>query len=257
MSDFDVAVQNYDKQFTHSIVGLEQRKQVWKCIEKLKIAPSSTVLEINGGTGEDAYRWSQLGHRIHSTDISAEMVKRAGEKFPELHFTPLDFKDIQTHNGTYDIVFSNFGGLNCASPEELKRFMSDVATKLNPNGQLIMIIMGKKCWWDRWYMKRKTGSKETSHRRNTSAPVEVMVDGVSVKTWYYAPHDIKAFASNHFTLQKVRPIGLFVPPSYLAPYFEKKKTIFSILSGLDRGLGLPFWSNQADHYFISFTKKHS
>lgn len=254
MQDFDAAAQNYDEQFTHSIVGKEQRKQVWKYLRKLKITPVSNVLEVNCGTGEDASIWAKDGHKVIATDISSGMVRKAREKYPDITFEVMDVENIASKEGDFDIIFSNFGGLNCIAPKALSDFIEKAAQKLTSNGKLIMVIMGKKCWWDRWYMKRKN---KDHNRRNSSGPVQVMVDGQSVSTWYYSPKQMKAFAKSHFDLQKIKPIGLFVPPSYLAPYFERKKSLFGLLRFLDKCFSFPSLSNQADHYFICLTKKDS
>jgi ubiquinone/menaquinone biosynthesis C-methylase UbiE len=249
MSDFDNAAPLYDEQFTHTTVGKAQRDQVWKVIKKIAPTKDSNVLEINCGTGEDADKWAQLGHSIHATDLSAGMIKTAQQKFPELTFSVLDAREIGSIGQSHDIIFSNFGGLNCLSPEELENFLSDSISAVTPNGKLILVIMGKKCTWDRVFMVLKRKWKERK-RRNTNDFISVHVDGTQVKTWYYSPKDIRSMAQGKYRVTKQKPIGLFVPPSYLSGYFKRKKNLLSFLRFLDKWLSFPSLSNYSDHYLI-------
>jgi ubiquinone/menaquinone biosynthesis C-methylase UbiE len=83
--------------------------------------PNSNILELNSGTGEDALYFAALGHRVHATDIAPGM-QQALRKKADAHqlsqsistelcsFTQLS----QLKNkGPFDLVFSNFAGLNC------------------------------------------------------------------------------------------------------------------------------------------------
>jgi len=254
MENFDQAAEFYDNQFTNTKVGIAQREQVWKSISKLKISTSAKVLEINCGTGEDAKRWKKRGNDILATDISPGMLAIAKQRSPSIPFQQLDINFIDQLEGTYDTIFSNFGGLNCLNPDGLESFLQQAKSKLNNNGNLILVIMGKKCMWDKLFLIMKGKWKERN-RRNTSNALEVNVDGTSVKTWYYTPKEIMQLTGNDYYKTLLRPIGLFVPPSYLANYFEKKKGLLNFLRFLDKFLSFPFLSNRADHYIISLKKK--
>lgn len=254
MENFDQAAELYDNQFTNTQVGIAQREQVWKAISKLNISKSAKVLEINCGTGEDARRWQEQGNEILATDISPQMLAIAKQKSSLIQFQQLDIKCIDQLEGKYDIVFSNFGGLNCLNSDELASFFQQARNKLNNNGTLILVIMGKKCFWDKCFLILKGKWKERN-RRNTSKALEVNVDGTNVKTWYYTPKEIQHLAGKNYQTTYLKPIGLFVPPSYLANYFEKKKGLLNFLRFLDKFLSFRFLSNRADHYIISLKKK--
>ncbi len=66
----------------------------------------------------------------------------------------------------YDLIFSNFGGLNCLSPRELNNFMSTALNLLAPKGFLIAVIMGRKTLWERFYFWIKKDYQESKRRRN-------------------------------------------------------------------------------------------
>jgi SAM-dependent methyltransferase len=253
MSDFDVAAISYDEKFTFSSVGIAQRNLVWHYIKRMKLAEHQSILEVNCGTGEDAKRWSNLNKAVKSTDISPKMIELAKSKFPKIDFETLDIKEIKNYQENYDLLFSNFGGLNCLPKEKVQIFFTDVHKQLPDHGLMILVIMGKKCLWDRVFLTLK-GKWNDRNRRNTESFIDVNVDRTPVKTWYYSPKDIKTLASSQFEVEEVNPIGLFVPPSFLANRFKNKKGLMKFLEFLDRLFSFRFLANYADHYLIVLKK---
>ncbi len=254
MSEFDAAAKTYDDQFTFSIIGKTQRNQVWRYIHPLNLSRQSNVLEINCGTGEDAKRWKNLKFDIRATDLSPKMIEVAKTKFPEISFDVLDINFIENVEKNYNLLFSNFGGLNCLSKSELSSFFQKVHGRLPENGRMILVIMGKKCLWDKLFLVLKRRWKERN-RRNTDNFIAVNVDGTEVKTWYYSPKEIVSMTGNLFFVEKLKPIGLFVPPSYLAKQFERKKVVISFFNFLDKLFSFRFLANYADHYLIVLKKR--
>lgn len=253
MGEFDNAARTYDETFTNSCVGEVQREQVWKHVDK-HLNKFNSVLEVNCGTGEDAHRWDFRGKAVIGTDISPEMIRVAESKFPELHFRVLDVNQLCSYDYTFDTLFSNFGGLNCLSPEQLQKFFVNAYDELDKNGHLVLVLMGKKCSWERFYFFFKAKWKKAG-RRNTTACVDVNVDGSDVKTWYFSPKEVKEMSAQHFEVVKTKPIGLFIPPSYLAPKFEKRKRTFSFLKFMDRVFTHAAFSNNSDHFLIILKRK--
>lgn len=251
MSDFNNASYIYDQQFTFTKVGKAQRKQVWEGINKLDLSKVKTVLEVNCGTGEDAKTWSAFNKDIIATDLSKGMIEQAKIKYPELQFQVLNSLHIDQLPNTFDVIFSNFGGLNCLSPNELQTFLKKANNQLNPGGKLIMVIMGKQCLWDKTFqfLKGKWGS---IHRRNTSDALSVNVDNTDVNTWYFHPKELQTFKG--FTVDYIQPIGLFVPPSYLSKFFESKALLLNFLQKLDKVFSFSAAANYADHFSICLTK---
>lgn len=249
MEQFDSAAHEYDRSFTYTCVGKAQRNQVWKYVDKYVTPRANHVLELNCGTGEDAHQWSNRGKHVIATDISPEMIAVGQQKFPEIDFRTLDIAALSSFQEPIDTLFSDFGGLNCLSPEQMRQFLSDAHEKLPEGGRMALVIMGKKCLWDQLYMVFKRKWK-LRNRRNTNDPVEVNVDGVSVPTWYYSPYEIKAAAEGQFKRIAQRPIGLLVPPSYLSPAFESRPRLFAVVRWLDSLLSVTPMANYADHFLI-------
>jgi len=218
-----------------------------------------TILELNCGTGEDVGYFSQLGHEVLATDISLEMINVAKEKnkSSNVNFQQLDITKItsETFTEKFDLIFSNFGGLNCLSPQELEKFISNSPSLLTSSGKLALVIMPKNCLWERFYFSIK-GEFKKARRRNTDKPVLVNVEGVQVPTWYYNPKELVSLASSNYITKTIKPIGIKIPPSYLEPFFSTKKGLLKLLIWAEKMFPNRFWAKYADHYLIVFEKNN-
>jgi SAM-dependent methyltransferase len=255
--DFDIAAATYDEDFTQSKIGKIQREQVYIHLNELLISKKNMhVLELNCGTGEDANYISKHNHKVIATDISNEMMQVSKEKnsSTSVTFKQLDITKITntTFVNKFDLIFSNFGGFNCLSKSEISSFLSLAPNLLNEKGKIVLVIMPKKTIWERFYFSIK-GESNLAKRRNTSSFILADVQGIKVKTWYYNPSEIIE-ESNAFKICKTKPIGFFIPPSYLKSYFKNKKSILNLLKQFDRFLNWSFLSKYADHYYIELEK---
>jgi ubiquinone/menaquinone biosynthesis C-methylase UbiE len=257
---------DYDSSFTNTAVGKLQRTQVWKQIEKmLRKADSFDILELNCGTGEDAIHFASMGHKVIATDISEHMIAVATGKAHKEQpsqapvFMTCSFNDVAKlfHDKKFDLIFSNFGGLNCISSADIEKLNSDTHTLLKPRGRCVMVIMGTQCCWERFYFFLK-GNRKQAHRRQNNTSVMAATGSETTETWYHAPVLMKRIFRKNFNLLFTRPIGLFVPPSYLNPYFQKHTILLGLLRLLDKLFGgIALFSNFADHYIIAFQKQET
>jgi len=260
-SAFSSYAADYDKHFTNSAIGILQRKRVFKFLAPL-LNKNTDVLEINCGTGEDALAIAPLVKSILATDISGQMIKEAIRKKEKtsaknIRFEIADLKELhQNLSSPFTLLFSDFGGLNCLSPLELKKFSKNIAPYISDKGKLVLVIMGKKCLWENFlFLKQKD---KRFKRRNTDQGIKTQINETYFHTYYYSPSDIAEIFSTAFTKKLVRPIGLFVPPSYFNPYFKNKRWLLNILNFLEKITGsLPFTSNYADHYLVILEKNQS
>lgn len=255
---FDKYATSYDDHFTNTLIGKEQRKQVYHRLKKYLNNEIKNILEINCGTGEDAQWLAQKGYAVLATDISEGMLEVARQKVTinHLKFQQLNCLDIGKFQPTkYDLLFSNFGGLNCLSPNELDAFSDACESVQQSNAKLIFVIMSRNCWWEKIYFNQKKEYKKVGRRQNKNG-VDTTINGISFKTYYYSPKEIDIIFSNHYQVIETKPIGFFVPPSYLEPYFKNRRLIFKCLVLLDKIVSrFSFLSNHADHYLIVLKKK--
>lgn len=252
---FDKHAKNYDTVFTNSLIGKAQRDRVYHFLNSFLHKKKLNILELNCGTGEDAHYFSRLGHRVLATDISSEMIKTAQKKYPKINFQQLDINLINTNTfqEKFDFIFSNFGGLNCLTPNELKKFLEISSSILTPNGRLGLVIMPKSCLWEQFYylLKRQT---KNAFRRKSKKFILANVDGISVPTWYFNPKYIKK-NTNNYKVIITKPVGIAIPPSYLEPFFKNKKLLLQILIWKEKLLSFSFLAKYADHYLIILQKK--
>jgi ubiquinone/menaquinone biosynthesis C-methylase UbiE len=258
-SDFDAAAAQYDSIFTYSNIGKAQRKLVFKYINPIISQEKKlSILELNCGTGADAITFANMDHNVIATDISEGMIAiaKAKEHPKNVAFEVQDINTLtaKTFNKKFDLIFSNFGGLNCLSKEQLTSFLKTTVDLLNSNGKLVMVVMPKQCLWERFYFTLK-GDRAKAKRRNTTESVVANVDGVGVETWYFNPAEILELSADSFSKENVKPIGVTIPPSYLEKSFVAKFPLLNIFKGLDSILTASSLAKYADHFLIVLEKK--
>ena len=264
---FDAIATFYDKEFTHTYTGRLQRAKVYELVsELLEKQQIQKVLELNCGTGEDALWLVRKGSEVLATDISESMVEIARQKSEALPLELAEKLQFQTlaaesvaaisKSEKFDLIFSNFGGINCLSPEKLRVLAEGASQKLQPGGSMVMVVMGRKCLWESFYFLLKGQWKKAWRRRNTEPVIARLSDEESILTWYYGPQELYHFFSDHFQYLRSYPIGLALPPSYLDPFFHTRprwmKGLLRIENWLGRKINL---SNFADHFIIFLQKK--
>lgn len=257
---FDSYSEKYDAHFTETHTGWLQRKRVWKNLSRFSPNEFPNLLELNCGTGEDAVWLAKRGFNVSATDLSEGMVQvtkaKAAKANLNLTAKKTDMREIASAfpGQKFNLIFSDFGGLNCLSQEELKILASDLSKLLLPNGKLVFVIMGRKCRWERFYFKRK-GEIEKASRRMKNEPVTAEINGNTFPVWYYSPEEFAGFFASEFSVVRKKPIGLFLPPSYLDSWFRKKKRLLSLLNFCEYLFSFSFWSDKADHYLIEMDRR--
>lgn len=286
---FDTIASDYDKSFTHTALGRLLRERVWQILGDLMIrgfgdserdianlqiskSPNPQILELNCGTGEDAIWLARQGWRVLATDVSPEMVEMARMKAAaqlsenwklsessgiekHLQFQVCSFSEIGRFEGQkFDLVFSNFGGLNCASPEELKKLSVDLQKLIAPGGHFVAVVMSRFCWQETLYFLLKGKLREAFRRQNWK-PVNARLDGkTTVPTWYYSPREFQnLFQTKDQRLKtkcRIHPVGFWLPPSYLNPFFEKHPRLLGFLNFLEKNFAPAWLAPAADHFLI-------
>lgn len=261
---FDTIAKGYDSSFTHSIIGKAQRQIVWSYLEKiLPVDKNLNILELSCGTGEDALWFAKQRHKVLATDISDEMLTITRKKIENaglashIETLKLDINKIE-HLGVkekFDLVFSNFGGMNCISPIEMRQIRAELSRLLNVNGRLIMIIMPRYCLWETSYFLTKLKLKKAFRRYNNDGTI-AKLNGIEFRTFYYTPNQMKKIFGKYFDVINIKPVGFFIPPSYLENFFIPKVKTFNLLKKMEK-----IFSNKrvlggfSDHYLIDLKVK--
>lgn len=259
MASFDHYANRYDEHFTHSHVGMLQRKQVYKQLLPL-LDKNKNVLEINCGTGVDALALIQHVNSIEATDISTAMIERCERKnknkIPGLDFKVTSIEELKNEFIQTNFILSNFGGLNCLSPNAFKDFSIKCSENAGQGLDLFLVLLPRKCIWERLYYFKKLNYVK-AYRRNQKNGITTNIDNAEFNTWYYSPKDVKQFFGSAFKVKSYGPIGLFVPPSYLNPFFANKKKLLRLFEFLDCFFGnFKCLANYGDHFYIHLKKIH-
>lgn len=261
VSPFDEEAASYDVDFTYTAVGKMQRQRVYHFLQKTLADKPQHILEINCGTGEDATWMARRGNFVTATDISVRMIEITKSKIESHQLQHLVTAHVCSFSRlkenfpprSFDLVFSNFGGLNCIDSSQLKILATDLELLLKPGGRVVAVIMSTRCWWERFYFLWK-GKRKEAGRRSAGNVVNAKLEHGMQATWYYSPADIRRLFSPAFKMVRTAPIGIFIPPSYLDPFFTRKKRGLKILYQLESVFPFSFLANAADHFYIELKK---
>lgn len=264
-SQFDVSAPKYDAEFTDSAIGKMQRERVHFVLQVNKlVSGKSKVLEINCGTGADAIWLAQKGNMVIASDASVKMIEqcsykhKSSEQALELQFVKSSFSELKETfpNQKFDLIFSNFGGLNCVDTAEFKQLFSDFSQLLLPNGKMVLVVMGRRCVWEQLYFLLKGNPQKAFRRISKQAIAAHLGDGTYVSTYYYSPAEVLQLANGNFKQDILTPIGFFVPPSYLGNFFANKKNLLKILYFFEKVIfNWKYLADYSDHYLLILSKK--
>jgi ubiquinone/menaquinone biosynthesis C-methylase UbiE len=228
-----------------------------------KIFPGCRILELNSGTGEDAIWLAQQGCRVHATDLSTGMLERLRQKVRSAglqsvvtaeccSFTALSA--IQ-QKGPFDLIFSNFAGLNCTG--RLDRVLSSFSSLLKPGGIVTLVILPPFCLWE--FLLIFKGKFKTATRRLFSGNgATAHLEGQYFTCWYYKPSYVIRHLQHDFHLLSVEGLCTVVPPSYIEKFAENHPRVFQILKTReDKWKDKWPWKYCGDYYIISLQKKSS
>jgi ubiquinone/menaquinone biosynthesis C-methylase UbiE len=254
-NSFDSYAKDYDTDFSFSPIGKMQRERVYHFLNP-HLKPSLSILEINCGTGEDAKYLANLGHKVDASDISEEMINVCKEKkLTGINFDTCDARNLLARykENNYNLIFSNFGGLNCLSQTEIESFISDVSKLLKPNGLLACVIMGRKCRWENFFFRIKRDKR--LYRRKVQNGLTTQINESTFNTYYYSPEEFARLSKPRFNLIKHKPIGYFVPPSFFNSFYKNKLWLLNLLNVFEKLFAqFSFQSDAADHYIIILQK---
>ena len=250
----------FDGIYSANTIVQYKRKRVRDHLDKF-IKPQSKILELNAGTGEDAVYFAQRGHHVHATDISPGMKKVLSQKIEtasladKVTFELCSFTELEKlkDKGPYDMIFSNFAGLNCT--KELEKVLRSFSGLLNPGGLITLVLLPNFCLWEASLFLK--GKFKTAFRRFFSGGGrKARVEGEYFRCWYYNPALIKKNLETEFDMLALEGLCTLVPPSYIENFPEKHPKTFNALKCKeDKWKAKWPWRSIGDYYIISFKKK--
>jgi ubiquinone/menaquinone biosynthesis C-methylase UbiE len=242
-----------------TIIGYKRKRVRDHILQYLK--PGSSILELNSGTGEDALFFAQKGFKVHATDISKGMQQQLCEKVVNADMQQRVSNELCSYTqlehlnnkGPYDLVFSNFAGLNCTG--ELDKVLSSFTGLLNPGGMVTLVVLPKFCLWETLLVFK--GKFKTAFRRFFSSKGrKAHVEGVYFDCFYYNPSYIKKRLKQDFEVLGIEGLCTIVPPSYIEGFAEKHPRVYKVLTGWEDKLKATWpFKYVGDYYIISLKKR--
>lgn len=248
---FDAMADAYDATFTDTKLGRALREIVWSRAE-IVFGISRRIIELGCGTGEDAVWLANRGVRVVATDPSSRMIQMAKQKTSMancqelIEFRCVAMEDIGSFadGDLFDGVLSNFGAVNCV--QDLQTLVADVAGLLAPGAPLLWVVMGRYAPWEwLWFLMR--GQWRKAWRR--LHPDGVKWRGMTIS--YPTPTQLQSLLRPYFTVTRLAPLGVALPPSYAAAWLDHSTFAATVLTRLERwsqrSSALASWS---DHFIV-------
>lgn len=257
---FSLHAPAFDKLYNGDAIIQYKRKRVRDHVMKYLPAHSS-ILELNAGTGEDALYFAGQGHCVHATDISAAMLeqikRKSGRPGSKINITTeqCSFNHLVNlqNKGPYDMVFSNFAGLNCTG--HLDKVLLSFYPLLKPGGMITLVLLPQFCLWE--FLLLFKGKFATASRRLFSSKGrKAHLEGKYFTCWYYDPSYIISRLKHSYSLLSLQGLCTIVPPSYLQGFAEKHPGIFTFLKQKEELVKERWpWNRIGDYYIITMKKK--
>lgn len=261
---FDSMAAGYDEEFTNTQIGRLQRDKAWGYLDSnFQFNQDFRVFELNCGTGEDAIRFAQRGCTVVATDISPEMIHVARGKAEKagvsnrIEFKTLDIVKAEAADfeGEFNLIFSNFGGLNCVSSETLQSLRRAFVSCLSPQGRFVSVVMPSACIMESLYFLSRL--QFSNAFRRVKKKVEWKNDrGETLMIHYFSPKEFEMQFEKSLDSGAVLPIGLWIPPSYTEAFFQRHRKTLTVLSRLENLFSPSFLAGIADHYLIDLKLKN-
>jgi ubiquinone/menaquinone biosynthesis C-methylase UbiE len=241
---FDAIAASFDDRFGEWKSVAAQRRAVRR--ELLRIFPKGgDILEIGGGTGEDAVWLAEHGYRVQLTDPSPSMVEIAQRKLlplgaPAPRCAPAESLAMDEE---FDGAFSNFAALNCVT--DLSAVARGLARAVKSGGAAVLVLFGTFSPGE-WIVEAAHGRPRAAFRRFTREPVSARLGGREFTVRYHRTDDVRSAFQPWFELESRKGIGICVPPSAAEPWISRHARVLNALERIDRLIARPL-SPLGDH----------
>jgi SAM-dependent methyltransferase len=253
---FDAIAERFDERFTPWLSVAAQRRTVRGALERT-FPPGSSLLEIGGGTGEDALWLLERGRQVLLTDASPLMVRISSAKFGDRagartetcaaeHLAELASRIEMPFDGAY----SNFAGLNCVP--DLGPFAQGLARLLRPGAPALLVVFGRVCPGE-WLVETLRGRPRNAFRRIAAGDQPARLGGREFAVRYHRRRDLEQVMAPWFKPAGRLGVGVFVPPSAAEPWISDHPRLLKTLETLDRSLSGPL-AVFGDHILYRFVR---
>ena len=200
------------------------------------LQPGDRILELNAGTGADAVYFARRGYTVHAIDISPGMLAVIAAKIDRYRlgdaltvqacsFTELD----RVRGGPFQIVYSNFGGLNCIP--DLAQVARPLPLVLARRVRVTWVIRPAVCPWELVHVFR--GRLKLAAGRLHRPGILAQVEGVRFMTYYFSSRQILGSLGSDFHLEALEGLSVFTPTADYKEFAQRFPRVYGLLARLD------------------------
>ncbi len=255
---FDSLAVQYDELFGNNAVIERLRQQVYSTIDFL-VRPPAKILDINCGTGTDGLYLAGKGFSVVGVDLSSRMIAEASRKsqgLPNARFVKASYENLdQVEGDQFDLVLSNFGGLNCT--RNFSGVGAQVALKLKPGGYFVAVVMPSFSLWETVAYACRGRIKEALRRLNPNG-TETQFYGNRFTVYYFSPRDVERAFAPAFGVIESYALNVFSPPPHAWKLAARFPALTAALERIDDMIcHLPMFRSIGDHSVIVLRKNVS
>jgi len=244
---FDAVAARFDVRFGAWRSVAAQRRAVRRALGAA-FPRGAHVLEIGGGTGEDARWLAARGRVVQLTDGSPAMVRIARRKLHSQGRPPPRVVAAEAlerwaserqaaGEAPFDGAFSNFAALNCV--DDLAGFARGLARLLRPGAPALLVLFGTLCPGE-VVVQIARGDTEAARRRRSRGAVPARLGGREFDVRYHSAGELADAMGPWFRLKRRIGVGVLVPPSAAEPWISRHPVLVRTLERMDRVLARPF-----------------
>ena len=255
---FDTIAEGFDDRFGAWLSVAAQRRVVRRALAEA-FPVGARLLEVGGGTGEDALWLVERGREVVLTDASPAMArvaaaKLAGHAGASVEIAPAEALDDMAGelagSRPFDGAFSNFAALNCV--DDLAGFGRGLARALRPGAPALLVLFGTACPGE-MLVEGLRGRPRNMFRRFAKDEAPARLGGRTFTIRYHRRKDVERALSPWFAPVARRGVGVFVPPSAAEPWISGHPRLLGGLEALDRLVSRPL-AGLGDHILYSFVR---
>lgn len=264
---FDAVADRFDARFGEWRSVAAQRAAVRRYLLRV-FAPGSHLLELAGGTAEDALFMAARDRSVLLTDGAPAMMARARAKIHaaglthrvqtrELLLENLEAfahdRALQAASGAparLDGAYSNFAGLNCVA--DLRPVARGLAALLPSGAAAVLVVFGPLPPGE-VLVQLMRGDVRAAFRRLRARRAPARLGGHEFEVAYPSPRAVADAFAPYFRLHRTRGIGVFVPPSAAEPFVSRMPRLLHALERADALAAAPL-ARLGDHVLLHFVR---
>jgi ubiquinone/menaquinone biosynthesis C-methylase UbiE len=257
---FDSVAADYDGPRGNNRLIQDMRREFWRWLD-MSFAPGARLLDLGCGTGLDALRMAERGHRVTAADWSPLMAARTRDRAQRARLAHrIETLTLGAHEldqieaaACFDGIYSNLGVLNCLP--QLQTVSRECARLLKPGGRAVFTVIGRWCPWEIGYFAAR-GDWTRVRMRFAHRMMPVRMNARTVWTHYWSPRELYHAFARQFALVRYRGICVFAPPPYMTWVRERHPRAYERLWRIDRRFsGWPLLRRLGDHFLIVMERR--